>query len=78
MIESKRSYYEEHTSVDYPIDWNVTIPELNAEFSINPIFDSQALYDMEGDPYWEGICDVKGMINGDQADGIAYVELTGK
>ena len=65
-ITTKRKYN------NYPIDWIISLPSINAEFSVAPFFDNQTFSSL-----WEGICYVKGKINSSVLKGIAFVELCG-
>ena len=56
----------------YPIDWTVTLPSIDAEFAVKPLFDDQAFTGL-----WEGLCDVRGRIGTAQLTGQAFVELSG-
>ena len=57
----------------FPIDWDLSIPSLNAQFSVKPEFDRQIF---SGRPLWEGLCDVRGEIKGKSANGHAFAEIT--
>jgi len=75
--QANRLYTEVVGHSTYPIDWTITIPDLNAEFRIQPLFDEQSLYDVMTPDYWEGLCLVEGTIGSETISGSAYVELTG-
>jgi predicted secreted hydrolase len=60
-------YYE-----NYPIDWRIKLPSLNAEFDIIPKFDDQAFQ-----IFWEGVSSFNGTINNKDVEGTAFVELSG-
>lgn len=59
----------------YPSGWQLTIPELALELTIQPVLRDQEL------PvtiiYWEGAVDVRGSQGGQPLSGRGYVELTG-
>ncbi len=55
---------------NFPIDWTIMLPSLNAEFEIDPVFDGQTFTGL-----WEGLCEVTGNVGDDQLTGQAYAEL---
>jgi predicted secreted hydrolase len=55
----------------YPIDWTVTLPSIDAEFKVRPLFDDQTFTGL-----WEGLCDVSGRVGTSQLTGHAFVELS--
>jgi predicted secreted hydrolase len=55
----------------YPVDWTVTLPSLDAEFDVSPLFDDQTFTGL-----WEGLCDVRGRVGSTELDGQAFVELS--
>ena len=57
---------------NYPIEWKINLPGLNAEFDIIPKFDDQAF-----EIFWEGVCSFEGTINNKEVEGPAFVELSG-
>ena len=56
-----------------PLDWQVSLPGLNRQLYINPLYDQQWMGARF--PYWEGVVLVKD-VNGKQV-GKGYMELTG-
>ena len=56
----------------YSIDWTVTLPSIDAEFEVRPLFDDQTFTGL-----WEGLCDVGGRVGTLQLTGQAFVELSG-
>ena len=56
----------------YPLDWTLTIPSLQAEFRVSPLFDDQGFPGL-----WEGLCGVSGRVGEEPLTGHAFVELTG-
>jgi predicted secreted hydrolase len=56
----------------YPLEWTVTLPSLEAEFQVEPIFDDQTFPRL-----WEGLCRVSGRKGSSQLFGRAFVELAG-
>jgi len=76
-LQAARTYETEHGKCSYPIDWIIKVPNIDAEFTVSPLFDEQYLYDVKTPSYWEGLCSVEGTIDGKLVTGSAYVELTG-
>jgi predicted secreted hydrolase len=76
-IESSRTYTDATAGCTFPLDWTISIPELNAFFTVQPLFDNQAFYSAMTPDYWEGLCSFSGSVNGAPAAGSAYVELSG-
>jgi predicted secreted hydrolase len=77
IIEAGRIYADPTSACRCPLDWTVTIPDLHATFSIEPLFDSQIFFSKITPDYWEGISSYSGSINGSAVKGAAYVELSG-
>jgi predicted secreted hydrolase len=59
----------------YPAAWDIDIPQLDLELSVEPVIDNQELFTTVR--YWEGAVDVLGRRNGSPVEGRGYVELTG-
>jgi predicted secreted hydrolase len=76
-IAASQTYQDDRGDCTYPIDWSISIPGLDADFSVRPLFDAQSLHGVMTPYYWEGLCSVEGRIGGVAASGSAYVELTG-
>jgi len=55
-----------------PIDWTITLPSIEAEFEVKPLFDDQTFTGL-----WEGLCQVSGRVGTSQLAGQAFVELSG-
>jgi len=77
QMQAHRIYEDAAGSCNFPLDWTIFIPDLQAEFSVLPLFDSQIFYSAMTPDYWEGLCSAAGSINGAPAEGTAYVELSG-
>ena len=77
QVEAHRTYEDATGACTFPLDWSISIPDLNAEFTVQPLFDSQIFFSAMTPDYWEGLCSVTGSINGAAATGLAYVELSG-
>ncbi|MEI6125166.1 MAG: lipocalin-like domain-containing protein [Pseudomonadota bacterium] len=76
-VRAARTYKDVSGQCAYPLDWKITVPDLNAVFTVQPLFDGQAVASTMIPDYWEGLCSVTGSLEGKQAMGSAYVELTG-
>ena len=77
QIEPARIYTDPTAACACPLDWTVLIPDLDAAFTIRPLFDSQIFFSTMTPDYWEGLCSFTGTINGNAVKGSAYVELSG-
>ncbi len=76
-IESNRTYTDATAGCTFPLDWTVSIPELDAAFTVQPLFDKQIFFSAMTPDYWEGLCSFSGSVKGAPAAGSAYVELSG-
>jgi predicted secreted hydrolase len=76
-LQAHRTYEDAAGACTVPLDWTISIPDLHAEFTVLPLFDSQLFYSAMTPDYWEGLCRTAGSINGAPAQGSAYVELSG-
>ncbi len=63
----------------YPSGWTITIPSMELEVRVTPVFVDQELHTPKSTrvTYWEGEVDVDGFLGGAPVKGIGYVELTG-
>ncbi|MGH9947391.1 MAG: lipocalin family protein [Pyrinomonadaceae bacterium] len=67
------------TGAVYPSGWHVSVPKLQIDLDVSPMFEHQEL-DTRGTSmviYWEGACEVKGTKKGRKVKGNSYVELVG-
>ncbi len=60
---------------DYPVAWQVTVPQLELQLNIEPVMNAQELVTTVR--YWEGAVDVTGRRGDEPVFGRGYVELTG-
>jgi predicted secreted hydrolase len=60
----------------YPIEWRVTLPGQQTEFTIRAALDDQELK-LGAITYWEGAIDATGTRQGKAIKGRGYLELTG-
>jgi predicted secreted hydrolase len=67
------------TGTVYPMGWNVELPELNGNLSIQPAFHNQEMQTRKvlGTVYWEGAVRVTGTLGTHEVRGTGYVELVG-
>ena len=77
QLQAQRTYKDASGGCTFPLGWTISIPDLQAEFTVQPLFDDQIFYSAMTPDYWEGLCSAAGSINGAHAAGSAYVELTG-
>jgi predicted secreted hydrolase len=63
------------TGAEYPIQWELEIPNLNLNLSLSATVPNQELE--LSYTYWEGAVFVTGMYQGEEIHGVGYVELTG-
>jgi predicted secreted hydrolase len=78
-IDALGEWKSPNSGAVYPNAWKLAVPELGIEMAITPIMSDQEL-DTRGTTmivYWEGACDVKAIVNGEDIGGRAYVELVG-
>ena len=64
-----------HSGAVYPAAWQVTVPALDLELTIEPLMSDQELN--LSFVYWEGAVNIQGRRNGQPVNGFGYVELTG-
>lgn len=64
------------TRADYPIGWEVAVPELALQFDVRAVLENQELR-LQPLAYWEGAVKITGTRNGKQITGRGYLELTG-
>ena len=79
-IEPTGSWTSPQTGATYPSGWRVTVTQSTAipgaSLTLSPVLADQEL-SFERLPYWEGAVDVSGTVDGQDATGQGYVELTG-
>lgn len=64
---------------EYPMGWEVKLPEHDLELVLKPSLENQELITKRSTKvsYWEGSCTVTGRSGGAKVSGDAYVEMTG-
>jgi len=78
-LSSETTWTSPTTGTAYPRGWNLSVPALEAQLSIEPVMGCQEL-DTRGSTmvvYWEGAATAQGRIAGHPVAGRAYVELVG-
>ncbi len=79
IIEPNGFWKSPRTNATYPSGWTIRAARLDLELSVTPVVEDQEL-DTRGTTmiiYWEGACDVRGKLAGEDVLGRAYVELVG-
>lgn len=73
-----RRWRSPQTHIDYPVQWRLKIPEIDAEFTIEPLVDDQEIM-MFGllRAIWEGAGKIRGTIRGRPVEGRVRIELYG-
>ena len=74
-----RRWRSEATGAEYPVEWEVTIPDLDLRLDVRPRIDGQEVYTEGGllPAYWEGAVRVSGKREGRPVSGVGYLEMTG-
>lgn len=74
-----RRWRSEATGAEYPVEWQVTVPEIGLRLDVRPRLDAQEVYSGDGilPPYWEGAVRYAGERRGQPVTGIGYLEMTG-
>jgi len=74
-----RRWRSEATGAEYPVEWQVEVPELGLRLDVRPRLDAQEVFSGDGilPPYWEGAVRYAGERRGRPVTGIGYLEMTG-
>ncbi len=75
-ITAARTWRDDAGKATYPVDWTIAIKDLDARFTVKPIFDAQSIHHVKTPSYWEGLCTVDGSIKGKPVKGKNYTEMT--
>jgi predicted secreted hydrolase len=67
-------FHDVKSKADYPLDWTIRLPDLDASFTVTPTMRDQIVRPSR---IWEGLCSFTGTVAGAPARGDAFVELTG-
>ncbi|MBA3994133.1 MAG: carotenoid 1,2-hydratase [Cyanobacteria bacterium DS2.3.42] len=78
-VRSKSKWLSPLSKGNYPINWEVEIPEKQIKLQVNADFDSQELVTKRSTDvtYWEGASTITGTKMGKPITGEGYVEMTG-
>ena len=71
----QRRWKSAKTHAEYPVDWQIAIPELGMTLSIDALADAQERDDSFR--YWEGAVSVSGTQGSNAVTGSGYLEMTG-
>ena len=74
-----RRWRSEATGAEYPVEWEVAIPDLGLRLDVRPRIDGQEAHTEGGllPVYWEGAVLVSGEREGRPVSGVGYLEMTG-
>ncbi len=75
-VTSLREWSSEETDGVYPLDWNISIGELDWNLEVRTRFDAQEVPNFAKN-YWEGAVEIAGTRGETSVGGVGYVELTG-
>jgi predicted secreted hydrolase len=67
-----REWRSEKTGETYPLKWQVEVPSLEIDITIDALVEDQLIIDSLGGTFWEGICEVQG-----SKTGSCYLEMDG-
>lgn len=76
QVTSLRTWASSETDGVYPLDWDITIQELNWNIQVRTDVDAQEMPNFAKN-YWEGAVRLSGTRSGEAVSGLGYVELTG-
>lgn len=66
------------TFTPYPVNWQLQIPELNIDLSVEAAFPHQEFVTIISKPaFWEGRVHASGVFNGEQVTGLGFIERSG-
>ena len=74
-----RRWRSSATGAEYPVEWQVEVPEFNLRLSVRPRLDAQEVFTGNGflPAYWEGAVRFAGERRGRAVTGVGYLEMTG-
>ena len=74
-----RRWRSEATGAEYPVEWQVAVPDLGLRLDVRPRLDAQEVFSGDGilPAYWEGAVHYSGEREGRPVTGIGYLEMTG-
>ena len=77
QILSVATWVSPHSGAEYPMGWQISVPEYGLEMSLTPVVEDEELCMVQDTCYWEGPVAVSGTREGEPISGQGYVELTG-
>ena len=74
-----RRWRSEATGAEYPVEWQVEVPDLGLRLDVRPRLDAQEVFTKGGilPAYWEGAVRFTGERKGRPVAGLGYLEMTG-
>ena len=74
-----RRWRSDATGAEYPVQWEVEVPELDLRLEVRPRIDAQEVFTDRGilPAYWEGAVRYTGQRRGRPVAGVGYLEMTG-
>jgi geranylgeranyl pyrophosphate synthase len=64
--------------MDYPVEWKLTVSEIDLDLTISASFDDQEFMTMIARPaFWEGRVTIQGRIGNEEVEGFGFVEVYG-
>ena len=74
-----RRWRSEATGAEYPVEWQVAVPELDLRLDVRPRIEHQEVFTPNGilPAYWEGAVRYTGERRGRPVAGAGYLEMTG-
>ncbi|MBA3857730.1 MAG: carotenoid 1,2-hydratase [Cyanobacteria bacterium PR.3.49] len=78
-IRSKSKWLSPQSKGNYPMNWEIDIPQKQIKLQVTPDFETQELVTKRSTDvtYWEGASSITGTKNGKPITGEGYVEMTG-
>ena len=76
LMPGKDVWKSELTKAEYPVSWDIEIPEYDARLHVkSPMKDQEMVFTAIN--YWEGPIEVSGVIKGQNVSGVGFMELNG-
>ena len=76
IINLKDFWVSPDTKTKYPLSWQIKIPELDADFIVEPLIkDQEMIFGFIN--YWEGPLKISGTFKGKKISGQGFLELLG-
>ena len=74
-----RRWRSEATGAEYPVEWEVDVPDFGLRLDVRPRIDPQEVFTERGilPAYWEGAVRFTGEREGQPVAGVGYLEMTG-